>query len=240
MELSIITPVYNGEKTIRRTIESIVKQNYTDYEYIIVDGDSTDGTLKIVEEYKKILKDRLIVISEKDDGIYDAMNKGINISKGRIIGIINSDDWYEDKLFGKIVAEMSDMKCNIVYGFMRTIKDSREYQISLNNSSFLNERMINHPSCFVTKTVYEKYGLYNTKYKIAADYDFMIRVYLSNPDIFCPIYFLIANFSLGGASQSYEGWMEQLQIKKKYGFISQNKYRYEALKNIIKKILKVI
>ena len=93
-KVSVITPCFNSEKTIRKTLDSVLNQTYNNYEYIIVDGKSTDGTLKIIEEYKTKFGEKLKFISEKDTGIYDAMNKGIAMASGDIIGIVNSDDFY--------------------------------------------------------------------------------------------------------------------------------------------------
>jgi len=93
--VSIITPCLNSKKTIRKTIESVINQTYKNIEYIIVDGESTDGTIEIINEYREKYKDCIKFISEKDNGIYDAMNKGIKLCSGSLIGIINSDDYYE-------------------------------------------------------------------------------------------------------------------------------------------------
>ena len=96
MMFSIITPCYNSEKTIERTLQSVQSQTYQNYEYIIIDGGSVDGTLSIVEAYKSKFNGKMRVISEKDDGIYDAMNKGIRMAQGKLLGIVNSDDFYEN------------------------------------------------------------------------------------------------------------------------------------------------
>ena len=94
--VSVLTPCYNSIKTIEKTLECIEKQTYQNIEYIIVDGGSTDGTLELIEQHRNRLPKQFTLISEKDNGIYDAMNKGIGLAKGRLIGIVNSDDWYEE------------------------------------------------------------------------------------------------------------------------------------------------
>lgn len=110
MKVSIITPCLNSEKTIKDTMESVLKQTYKNIEYIVVDGGSTDGTMEIVKAYHSRFHGRMKYVSEKDNGIYEAMNKGIKLSSGRIIGIINSDDYYQYDAVSNIVENMTDEK----------------------------------------------------------------------------------------------------------------------------------
>ena len=106
--VSILTPCYNSAKTIEKTLECIEKQTYTNIEYIIIDGGSTDGTLEIIDRHRSRLPEKLTVISENDNGIYDAMNKGIRLAKGELIGIVNSDDWYEHDTVEQAVAHRNN------------------------------------------------------------------------------------------------------------------------------------
>ena len=110
MKVSIITACFNSEKTIKTTIESVLHQTYSNIEYIIIDGKSSDSTIEIVKEYMPLFRGRLRYISEKDNGIYDAMNKGIRLSKGDVIGIINSDDFYELDAVENIIKYMNSEK----------------------------------------------------------------------------------------------------------------------------------
>ena len=117
IKVSIITVCFNSEKTIRRTIESVLYQTYPNIEYIIVDGKSTDGTVDIVKEYLPAFQKRLRYVSERDKGIYDAMNKGIRLSAGDVIGIINSDDFYEPDAVENIVKYADRGSCQVLYGY---------------------------------------------------------------------------------------------------------------------------
>ena len=233
IKVSIITVCYNSEKTIRKTIKSVLDQTYKNIEYIIVDGASKDGTLDIVNKYREAFGDRLTVISESDDGIYYAMNKGIKILTGELIGIINSDDWYEEDAVEKIVRNYNERhvsKYEVYYGMTGIIKNGELLTVSKSSHENLEEDMISHPSCFITKATYEKYGLYDTRYTCVADYDLMLRYKRSNVVRFIPVDEHIANFSIGGMSSTGKAYIDLLKLKLNYGKIT----RAEASKEIIK------
>ncbi len=222
MELvSIITVCYNSEKTIRRTIESVYGQTYQNIEYIIVDGKSSDRTMQIVNEYKPLFGERLKIISEPDKGIYDAMNKGISLAKGNVIGIINSDDYYEKSAVEVVINHLTNEKYQLLYGMLRFMKGDKVNFISLVTPEFLEERPINHPSCFVTKSVYEDFGNYNMEYRYVADYDFCYRLKKSEKIHFIPIYEILASFTEGGVSSTYKSDIEYLRFKRKNKLISK-------------------
>ncbi len=179
-KVSIITVCFNSEKTIRETIESVINQTYSNIEYVIIDGSSTDNTLNIINEYKnKISK----IISEKDLGIYFAMNKGILHSTGDIIGFLNSDDIFSsNNIIEEILANFNMKNIDIVYGDLIYVKKEDpktaiRYWLSskYDKNSLLKGWMPAHPTFYVKKDLYNKYGSFNTKYKISADYDLMIR-----------------------------------------------------------------
>lgn len=235
MKVSIITVCYNSSATIGRTIESVLQQTYTEIEYIIVDGVSNDGTLEIIKEYQDEVGDRIKLVSEPDQGIYDAMNKGICMATGTLIGILNSDDFYESMAVEHMVNSMTEEKYQILYGFMRTIKDRDEYTIGRSSHKFLRECMIGHPACFVTKAVYDDFGCFDTQYISVADYDFMLRMSEIEAVHFYPVDYLITNFSLGGMCSTGIAWMELLRLRKNYGLISQKEYRKEIFKDRIYK-----
>ena len=177
-KISIITVCFNSSKTIRRTIESVLQQNFNDWKYIIVDGASSDDTIDIVNSYKTFFKQgQLQIISEPDRGIYDAMNKGIALSHGELVGIINSDDWYEKDCFETVWKEYlkSKEKDVVIYGAVREFCDNIEERTVIYSHNFLKDRMIAHPACFISKSVYEKIGNYDCKYSLGADYDWMLR-----------------------------------------------------------------
>lgn len=222
--VSIITVCFNSEKTIRRTIESVRNQSYQNIEYIIIDGNSTDNTLSIIKEYEPVFQERLTVISEPDSGIYDAMNKGITLAEGEMIGIINSDDFYEPDAVEQIMQHAKEKKYQICYGEVRILKNNIEDSVIIYSHHFLEDRMIGHPSCFVSKAVYEKYGLYNTCYKSAADYEFMLRVSARKEVTFTPVYFIIANFCLGGISGTTAGYLDKIRMLRDKGKMSNMHY----------------
>ncbi len=180
MKVSIITVCYNSSETIETTIQSVVSQNYNNIEYIIVDGLSSDDTLKIVERYKnKIAK----VISEKDNGIYYAINKGIANATGDIIAILHADDFYADKnVISSIVNSFIQKKVDAVYGDLQYVDRLDTNKIKRNwisgnyqKQNFLKGWMPPHPSFFAKKECYHKFGLFNTELKSAADYELMLR-----------------------------------------------------------------
>ena len=128
MKVSIITPSLNSEKTIEQTINSVLNQRYTDFEYIIIDGNSSDHTVDIIKEYISLFGGRMRYISEKDDGIYDAMNKGIKLARGNVIGIINSDDWYEKDALEKVVNFFSNNDTDVIDGKMNILTENAQLE----------------------------------------------------------------------------------------------------------------
>ncbi len=181
MKVSIITVVRNNVATINDAINSVIGQTYKNIEYIVVDGASTDGTVSVVQSYtNKIDK----FITEKDHGLYDAMNKGITLATGDIIGILNSDDMYFDKnVIESIVNTFREKKTDSVFGDLHyvdknnTDKVMRYWKTSnFRPGSFAKGWHPPHPSFFVKKEVYEKYGLYDIELSISADFDLMLRL----------------------------------------------------------------
>jgi glycosyltransferase involved in cell wall biosynthesis len=180
MKISIITPVFNAVNTLETTIQSVINQNVqSELEYIIIDGGSHDGTTEIIKRYLDKID---IFISEKDKGVYDAMNKGIACATGDIIGIINADDWYNhgalqivESIFNK------ERDISIIYSPIHNYFDGKFLNTftpgDLKNLVF--KFTINHPSCFVKKSVYEQIGKFDLTYRMAADYDFIFRAYTS-------------------------------------------------------------
>lgn len=180
MKVSIITVSYNAAKTIEQTILSIKAQSYTNIEYIIIDGQSTDGTLDIIEKYKKDID---CIVSEPDKGIYDAMNKGIQYATGDIIGFVNSDDWYEPDTIEKVVVCFNNTDAEITHGLVWDIdgdgnkKKTNGFENEEVEYEQLHYNMLPHLSVFAKRTVFEQYGGFNINYRIAADYDWILRCY---------------------------------------------------------------
>lgn len=206
MKISIITVVYNNDKTIKDAMQSVLLQNYIDIEYIVIDGNSKDNTVNFIKEFEDKLG---CFISENDDGLYDAMNKGIRIATGDVIGILNSDDLYQDLDVIKDVMEQfnNDPDLDILYGDLVYVKSDEINKVVRNWKSktyydrfFENANVPPHPSLFVKKKVYNEAGLFNLDYKIASDYEFMLRIFKNHT--FKSKYYnrLIVRMRLGGAS----------------------------------------
>jgi glycosyltransferase involved in cell wall biosynthesis len=214
MRLTIITPVYNAEATVEQTLLSVIQQpRRAELEYIVIDGGSQDRTLEIIQRYAK---DISLIISEKDKGVYDAMNKGLRHATGDIIGIINADDWYNDDAF-KFVEQTFDEHpdTDILYSPIHNYFNG-EYLNTFSPGHL--DRLpfkftINHPSCFVRRSFYDRIGEFNLAYRIAADYDFILRAYQAG-GVFQLVKTPLVSYSLNGMSgkpmskfrQIYESW----------------------------------
>lgn len=208
LKFSIITVCYNSASTIERTIKSVLTQSCKDYEYIIVDGASKDETLNIVRMYEPAFEGRMKWKSEPDKGIYDAMNKGIKMSSGEVIGIVNSDDWLEKDALQIVydsIAENAFSMNNIYtggimyHGKNKNVVMMPNLQKMKRKSKMYYMGGIRHPATFVPKKVYETFGLYNAKMKLSADTDFILRCYFGKV-IFIPINSILSNMSEGGLS----------------------------------------
>ena len=180
MKISIITATYNSEATIKDTLKSVNAQTYPDIEHIIVDGVSKDTTLDLVKKYGKRVS---LIISEPDKGIYDAMNKGIKAATGDVIGILNSDDFFtSDDVITTIVKAFENNDIEAVYGDVNYVNPNnlnkcvRHYSSAVFRPSlFKFGLMPAHPSFYAKRSCYEKYGVYSLDYKIASDFDLLIR-----------------------------------------------------------------
>lgn len=212
MKFSIITVCFNSEKTIERTLQSVLAQTYTDYEYIIVDGASTDSTMDIVRDYEPLFEGRMKWKSEPDKGIYDAMNKGIMRSCGDIIGIVNSDDWLEKDALETIFNCYKNNGCSLesLYcGWIAFHYLNGDIQIMKTSHKMLEELShryemggIRHPAVFVPKRIYEKYGVFDERMKVMADTDLILRYYFAGVK-FCYPEKVVSNMSDGGVSNKY-------------------------------------
>lgn len=227
--ISVITVVYNGAKYLDETILSVLNQSYPNIEYIIIDGGSTDGTLDIIKKYENYID---YWISEKDKGIYDAMNKGILISQGSIIGLLNSGDLYTYDSVKKVVINSKHISDEIITGNM--VKFTENYDakfISYRNQNHLKKSLytmpLNHPSTFVGINTYKKIGLFDSSYKICGDNELIIRAQMFKIDIVF-LDDILSKMQLGGVSETFDN----LFLKTKEHYNIRKKYRMPLMKNI--------
>ncbi|MEZ5039054.1 MAG: glycosyltransferase family 2 protein [Saprospiraceae bacterium] len=204
MKVTLITVAYNSAKTIRKTLESIASQDYPHIEHIVIDGASKDNTVDIVKEFQHVHR----LISEPDKGMWDGLNKGLAIAEGDIIGMLNSDDVYADHtIISQVVAAFKKYQVDTVYGDIQFVSTKDPEKVVRYYSSkkfhpgkFRYGYMPAHPSFFVKRTVYEKYGYFKPDYKIAADYDLMIRFLKIHQVSYKYLDLMMVNMLIGGMS----------------------------------------
>lgn len=204
MKVSIITVCFNSEKTIERTINSVLSQTYSNIEYIIIDGESNDSTIQIIEKYKNSIQK---FVSEKDDGIYDAINKGISISTGDIVGILNSDDIFSNQSIISDIAKVFIEKPQLdsIIGNIAFINDKEKIVRIYNSKSWRPNRlqygfMPPHPSFYCKRELFHKFGGYKKDYKIAADYELLIRFLKIHQISYYKLNIIMVYMNLGGVS----------------------------------------
>lgn len=227
MNVSIITATFNSDKTIGSALDSVASQTYPHIEHIIVDGRSVDETMGMVRAYQK-KHQNIRFISEPDQGIYDALNKGIELSTGDVIGFLHSDDFFENKeVIQDIVTSFQTQNSDGVYGDLKYVnatqpnKVVRYWKSSLFHKNLLSKGwMPAHPTLFLKRELYQTYGNFDLGFKIAADYDFMLRI-LKQPHLhFAYLPQVITNMRVGGASnRSFKN------------IIQKSKEDYRALQN---------
>ena len=207
MKISILTVCYNSAATIRDAVDSVLAQEGIEMEYIVIDGGSTDGTLDVLRSYGERLA-RLV--SEPDEGIYDAMNKGVSLATGDVVGILNSDDYYADsEVLSAVAAAFEDSDVDCVFGDLDYVDAEETNRVvrawrpkPYEPGAFRRGWHPAHPSFFVRRSVYERFGLFDTNLKIAADYEFMLRVLEREQlsSVYLPE--VIVKMRMGGASNA--------------------------------------
>jgi glycosyltransferase involved in cell wall biosynthesis len=213
--VSIITIVRNGDATLERAIKSVLAQDYAPIEYIVVDGGSTDRTLPLIKGYENELA---YWRSEPDKGISDAFNKGIALTSGDIIGMINADDWYEQDAVATAVHSLQANNAEIVHGMLQLWQESRKGELCSGGQAKLEQMMcINHPTVFVKRDVYLRHGLFELDYCVAMDYEWLLRVKTAGVRFFY-IDKLLANMQCGGLSNARwkQSFRETAQAKTRY------------------------
>lgn len=207
-KVSIITVVYNGAKTIEQTIKSVLAQTYKNIEYIIIDGGSDDGTQQIVDKYSDFIN---YFVSEMDDGIFDAMNKGIRKATGDIIGIINSDDWYACDAVENVIRCFAQEDVEVVYGnSINVYSDGKQRKGIMEPLETIWYKMIiPHPTVFVKRNIYERLGAFCLQYRLGADYELLLRFYSQHVK-FGYVDKTISYFRIGGRStQGFASLLEE-------------------------------
>ena len=242
--ISIITVVYNGAKTLEQTIQSVLNQTYKNIEYVIIDGGSSDGTLDIIKKYESHIS---YWISEPDKGLYDAMNKGISIAKGELIGIINSDDWYSEGAIQKVVTSFIENNEKLIFhGDTFYVDDKRTYIRKFNPSKLkllYYGMTFSHPSTFVHKSIYKE-NLYDLRFRTIADTHFLLGKFRSDPNVFCYLPVPLSYYRLGGISANVdfmESYKEGLKSRKilNFNFFELMLYRTIKMSVILLKSIRL-
>lgn len=205
--ISVVTVVYNGEKYVEQTIKSVLGQTYDNVEYIVVDGGSKDNSLNIIKKYEDKID---YWVSEPDNGISDAINKGIKLCTGDFIGLIHSDDWYESDTIENIIE--STKNHDIIHGVLQYWDENNKgYSFTANHDLLKKEMTMNHPTVFVKKTIYEQFGMFDNNYKLAMDYELLLRFYINDAK-FAYVNKTLANMRLMGVSD--RNWWKAYQEAK--------------------------
>jgi len=204
IKISIITVCYNAEKTIEETILSVLEQNMDNFEYIIIDGQSTDNTMSIIKKYSKNID---LIVSEKDNGIYDAINKGIKKSNGDIIGILNADDiFYSKNVLSDILYKfIINPKLDSIIADVKFVNSKGQLHRTYSAINWTPKKlqwgmMPPHPTFYCKRELFDKFGYYRNDFKIAADYELLIRFYFVNKISFEYIPATLVQMRLGGIS----------------------------------------
>jgi len=235
---TVVTVCRNAESTLARAAQSLVDQTCRDFEWVVVDGLSTDGTLAVAEDFAARLRSSGVPAecrSEADGGIYDAMNKGIARARGKIVGILNADDWYEpDTLARVLAAHDTNPEAGIIHGYVRLLMDGTEFCVLRHNYDYTlthvghgAESGAQHPTCFVLKTVYDRVAGYDVSYPTAADYDFLLRAKRQGVR-FLALDHVLTNFTLGGASawrSDADGFGQRWRAQHANGLLTEAEYR---------------
>jgi glycosyltransferase involved in cell wall biosynthesis len=185
MKITIITAVYNAAQTLADAMDSVLRQTYADIEYVVVDGGSKDGSVDVVRSYEPRFGGRMKWVSEPDHGIYDAMNKGIRMATGDVVGILNSDDYFTaDDVVEQVAQTLADTQLDAVYGDIHFIRAGQPDRcVRYYSSARFHPRWLRfgfmpaHPSFYCRREVFERAGLYKTDYKIGSDYEMMVRLF---------------------------------------------------------------
>ena len=234
IQFSIITVCLNAGQGLLDTVERTLGQTYEHFEIIVKDGGSQDGSIEKLPD-----DPRIRVVSRKDTGIYDAMNKGIRMARGTLVGIVNSDDFYQSDALERVKAHYDpSLRYQILYGAQNNIDDDGDITtVEFVHHKNLPVRMINHPASFVANAVYQDKALYSLEYRTVSDYDFMLKMFY-DPDVtFLPIHEVLTNFYVGGVSSSTKSHLETFKLWRRYGCITNKRYWLITLSTYVKELI---
>ena len=181
MIVSVITVVYNNVDHIKSTIQSVLSQEYSSIEYIVIDGGSTDGTIDVIEKYREKIS---VFLTETDDGIYDALNKGIGLATGDTVAILHSDDlFYDNHVVSDMVNRMAVTDAEFCFSDLVIVDTVTDKVLRYYMASYFSRWMFRmgwmppHPTCFIKKSLFDEFGLYSLDYKVVSDFDFLVRIF---------------------------------------------------------------
>lgn len=242
MKITVITVVLNRVNVIGNCISSVQSQNYKNYEHIIVDGLSSDGTIDVINKY---LDSHIRFISEKDNGIFDALNKGINMASGDIIAVLNSDDYYySSDIFEQVIKEFLSENYHMVFGNVQFVNQFRGKVLRKYNSLIFKKELIRygfmpaHPAIFMLKSLVDSVGNYNSNYKIAGDFDYIVRTFKSGFIKYKALNIVVAEMVVGGISTS--GFKSKILLNQEtIKSLRENGYKTSWLNIMFKYLIKI-
>ena len=242
VRISIVTPTFNSAATLTETVRSVLDQTHAPYEYIVIDGASSDETIALINGFEQEFRDKgikLVVSSEPDDGIYDAMNKGVKKATGDVVGIINSDDRYEPCALETVASAYAEEPFDLFYADIRMVlPDGRSFVKHSRDRRYATSRDWNHPTTFIARSIYDRYS-YRTV-TIHDDYDLILRLKRDNVKTKV-VNKVIADFSMNGVSHKRSIRAAVSSIRTKYGIYRRNGYsRFYLFECMIVEIGKLI
>jgi glycosyltransferase involved in cell wall biosynthesis len=206
--VSIITVVYNNAQYIKDSIQSVLSQDYSRLEYVVIDGGSNDGTLEIIHEFRDKIS---VFVSESDKGIYDALNKGIQHASGEVVGILHSGDLFcNENVVSASIQQMLDTGSEFCFSDLVIVDASGSKVIRYYMAHYFKRWMFRigwlppHPTCFIAKSLFDDFGLYSTDYEVAGDFDFLVRIFYGRKINWAYLNSITVKMRYGGASNS--GW----------------------------------
>ncbi len=242
IQITIITPCMNSRQTIAKTMDSVLNQTYKNYQYIVADGNSQDGTVEVIQKYEPLFQGKMTWTSQKDAGIADAWNRAAAKATGDLVVFLGADDELEPAALEHIAAACDPEKpLAVYYGMMRTMRDGQETGCVMVHHGELPRQMIAFPACFISRKVIEMFGGLDIQYKIVADYAYMLKLFQSGKVEFIPVYQIVSRFNVMGLSNtSLQTGIEALQVRYRAGYLSKKSYRKAILKAYVKGFYKKV